>query len=230
MESVKISEVIRLASNFSVLVPLVFYLAKIRYASRQVHIIGALLIVSGLCDLIGFILFNRQESTAVLFNTYYALLFLLLSWFYYEALSVKTLRTMVWIGFAVYFLSFALVTVYVQSFHEYQSLMWLITAVFMIIYSIAYFFLSLSSIVNSDHLGYSLTWINVGIMIYFCLNLFLFVMGNYVLTQLEPEISALIWSSHNVNNIIKNILFALGISVLAKKSVLTPEAMYAARI
>lgn len=229
MESVKISEVIRLASNFSVLVPLVFYLIKIRYASRQVHIIGALLIVSGLSDLIGFILFNRQESTAVLFNTYYALLFLLLSWFYYEALSVKTLRTMVWIGFAVYCVSFALVSVYVQSFYEYQSLMWLITAVFMIIYSIAYFFLSLSSIVNSDHLGYSLTWINVGIMIYFCLNLFLFVMGNYVLTQLEPEISALIWSSHNVNNIIKNILFALGISVLAKKSVLTPEAMYAAK-
>lgn len=218
MESVKISEIIRLASNFSVLIPLVFYLAKIRFASRQVHIIGALIIVSGLCDLIGFILLNRQASTAVLFNTYYALLFLLLSWFYYEALTVKTLRILVWIGLLVYFVSFALVSVYVQSFFEYQSLMWLITAIFMIIYSISYFFLSLSSIAQADYLGYSLTWINVGIMIYFCLNLFLFVMGNYVLTQLEPEISALIWSSHNVNNIIKNILFALGISVLAKKS------------
>jgi hypothetical protein len=229
MESVKISEIIRLASNFSVLVPLVFYLAKVRYASRQVHIIGVLIIVAGLSDLIGFILFNRHESTAVVFNTYYALLFLLLSWFYYEALAVKTIRIMIWIGFAVYFLSFALVSIYVQSFYEYQSLMWLITAVFLIIYSIAYFFFSLSSIVNSDALGYSLIWINVGIMIYFCLNLFLFVMGNYVLTQLDPEMSALIWSSHNVNNVLKNVLFSLGILAFRKKPLLTPEAAYAAR-
>lgn len=229
MESVKISEIIRLASNFSVLVPLVFYLTKVRYASRQVHIIGVLIIVAGLSDLIGFILFNRHESTAVVFNTYYALLFLLLSWFYYEALAVKTIRIMIWIGLAVYFLSFALVSMYVQSFYEYQSLMWLITAVFLIIYSIAYFFFSLSSIVNSDSLGYSLIWINVGIMIYFCLNLFLFVMGNYVLTQLDPEMSALIWSSHNVNNVLKNVLFALGILAFRKKPRLTPEAAYAAR-
>ena len=54
-------------------------------------------------------------------------------------------------------------------------------------------------------------------MIYFCLNLFLFLMGSYVLTKLDPETSALIWSSHNVNNIIKNILFAVGIYFYKKK-------------
>ncbi|MGC1240791.1 MAG: hypothetical protein WA874_04340 [Chryseosolibacter sp.] len=229
MESVKISEIIRLASNFSVLIPLVIYLTKIRYASRQIHIIGALILVSGVSDLIGFILFSRQQSTVLLFNSYYILLFLLLSWFYYEALFVNTRKVLIWIGLVGYLLSFGLVTMYVQSFSEYQSLMWLITAIIMIIYSIAYFFFSLSSIVTSDSLGYSLIWINVGVMIYFCLNLFLFVMGNYVLTQLDPEMSALIWSSHNVNNIIKNVLFALGIYAFTKKALLTPEASYAAK-
>ena len=124
---------------------------------------------------------------------------------------------MVWIGLAVYLQSFILVTFFVQNFLEYQTLMWLITALIMIIYSIAYFFYSLSTIITSGFYGYSLIWINVGVMIYFCLNLFLFVMGNYVLTKLDPETSALIWSSHNINNIIKNILFAVGIYFYKKK-------------
>lgn len=217
MESVKISEVIRVASNASMLVPLAFYLTRIRYASRQVHIIGILIIVSGLCDLIGLLLFEHRQSTIVLFNTYYALLFALLTWFYYEVLFVNTRRIMIWIGLAVYIQSFILVTVFVQNFLEYQTLMWLITALIMITYSIAYFFYSLSAITSSGYFGYSLIWINIGVMIYFCLNLFLFVMGNYVLTKLDPETSALIWSSHNINNIIKNVLFAVGIYFYRKK-------------
>ena len=217
MESAKISEIIRMASNLSLLVPLSVYLTRIRYASRQVHIIGILIIVSGVCDLAGLILFSHRQSTVVLFNTYYALLFLLLTWFYYEALFVNTRRIMIWIGLAIYLQSFILITVYVQNFLQYQTLMWLITALIMITYSIAYFFYSLSTITTSGYFGYSLVWINIGVMIYFCLNLFLFLMGNYVLTKLDAETSALIWSSHNVNNIIKNILFAVGISFYKKK-------------
>ena len=217
MESAKISEIIRMASNLSLLVPLSVYLTRIRYASRQVHIIGILIIVSGLCDLTGLILFSQRQSTVVLFNTYYALLFLLLTWFYYEALFVNTRRIMIWIGLAIYLQSFILITVYVQNFLQYQTLMWLITALIMITYSIAYFFYSLSTITTSGYFGYSLVWINIGVMIYFCLNLFLFLMGNYVLTKLDTETSALIWGSHNVNNIIKNILFAVGIFFYKKK-------------
>ena len=218
MHQPDISEIIRVASNLSMLVPLGIYLARIRYASRQIHIIGVLIIVSGISDLIGSILFSQRESTVVLFNTYYTLLFLLLSWFYYEVLFVNTRRVLIWIGLAVYLQSFILVTAYVQSFQEYQTLMWVISAMIMIIYSISYFFYSISTITLSAYFSYSLIWINMGVMIYFCLNLFLFMMGNYVLTQLDPEIGALIWSSHNVNNIIKNILFAIGISFFKKKS------------
>ena len=81
----------------------------------------------------------------------------------------------------------------------------------LIIYSITYFFHSLTAITSSGYPGYSLIWINIGVMIYFCLNLFLFLMANHVLTRLDSETSALIWSSHNINNVIKNILFAIGI-------------------
>lgn len=217
METEKIPEIIRVASNVSLLLPLTLYIIRIKYASRPVHIIGALLVVSGICDLIGLVLFHRHQSTVVLFNTYYALMFFLLTWFYYEVLFVNTRRMMIWIGLAVYLQSFILVSLFVQDFLQYQTLMWLITAIIMITYSIAYFFYSLSTLTTSGYLGNSLIWINVGVMIYFCLNLFLFLMANYVLTKLDPETSRLIWSSHNINNILKNILFAIGLYAYRKK-------------
>ncbi len=219
MEAENIPEIIRIASTLSVVLPLTMYLSRIKYASRQVHIIGILTIVSGVCDVVGILLFNRRQSTVVIFNLYYALLFFLLTWFYYEVLSINKRRIMIWIGLAVYLQSFVLVSVYVQNFTQYQTLMWLIGALIMITYSVAYFFYSLSAISPNGYFAYSLIWINVGVMIYFCLNLFLFLMGNYVLTKLDPETSALIWSSHNINNILKNVLFAIGIYFYRRKLV-----------
>lgn len=217
MESSSITEIIATASSISVILPLVMYLARIKYAAKRIHIIGMLTIVSAVCDLIGIYLFKERSSTVVLFNTYYALMFLLLTWFYYEILFINTRRILVWIGLAIYLQSFILVTIYVQSFFEYQTLMWVITAIIMIIYSITYFFYSFATISANNIFSYTFIWINIGVMIYFCLNLFLFILGNHVLTKLEPEISSLIWSSHNVNNIIKNILFAIGIYFYKRK-------------
>lgn len=54
MESVKVSDILSIASSVSVVLPLVFYLSKIKHASKRIHIIGALIIASALCDLTGF--------------------------------------------------------------------------------------------------------------------------------------------------------------------------------
>jgi hypothetical protein len=217
MKSVSTSEIIRLASNISVLLPLLIYLTKIRYASKRVHIIGALIIVSALSDLAGWALFQKQESTAILFNAYYAMTFFLLSWFYYEILFIKSRRVVVFIGLAVYLQSMLLVTIYVQGIFEYQTLMWIITGLIMIVYSLAYFFYSISILPNTNTLYYTPVWINTGVMIYFILNLFLFILSNYVLTTLDSQMSLLIWSFHNVNNILRNILFGIGIYFYKKK-------------
>jgi hypothetical protein len=217
MEPGSASDIIRIASNLSVLIPLAIYLTKIRYASKRVHIIGVLILVSGICDLIGWVLFKNQQSTAILFNAYYALSFFLLSWFYYEILFIKSRRVVVFLGLAVYLQSFVLITIFVQGISEYQTLMWIITGLIMIVYSIAYFIYSLSIIPNTSTLYYTPIWINSGVLIYFLLNLFLFILSNYVLTKLDPEMSLLIWSFHNVNNVLKNILFAIGIYFYKKK-------------
>jgi hypothetical protein len=217
MESPDISEIIRITSNISVVLPMAMYFTRFTYASKRVHIIGVLIVFSAACDLAGFILFRENQSTAILFNAYYAILFLLLTWLYYEILFLKDRRLIVWIGLAIYLQSFILTTVFVQSVFEYQTLMWIITAIIMIIFGSTYFFHSISTIPASTIFSHSFIWINGGVMIYFCLNLFLFILGNHVLTKVDPEMSMLIWGFHNVNNIIRNLLFAIGIHFYRRK-------------
>jgi hypothetical protein len=217
MEPPDISEIIRISSNISVVLPMAMYLTRFTYASKRVHIIGVLVIFSAVCDLVGVILFRENQSTVLLFNAYYVILFLLLTWLYYEILFLKDRRLIVWIGLAIYLQSFILTTVFVQSFFEYQTLMWIITAIIMIIFGSAYFFHSISTIPASNIFSHSFIWINGGVMIYFCLNLFLFILSNHVLTKVDSEMSLLIWGFHNVNNIIKNVLFAIGIYFFKRK-------------
>jgi len=210
MRSDIISEIIRVASIISVAFPLVAYLIKIRSASKPLHLIGALSIVSAISDVLAYFFFAQGKSTVVLFNLYYAILFLLLTWFFYEILLVKTGKRTVIVGLVVYILAFILVSLYVQNFFEYQTFMWTITGVIMIVYSMSYFIYLFSAPTTMNNFG--LLWINSGILFYFAFNLFLFVMSSYVLTKLDPQIGTLIWSFHNVNNIVKNILIGFGVS------------------
>ncbi|HYC84518.1 MAG TPA: hypothetical protein VEB86_04815 [Chryseosolibacter sp.] len=217
MKGANISEIIRIASNVSVIFPLAVYLAKASYASKRIHIIGMLVIVSGVCDVVGMYLFRQSSATAALFNAYYVIMFALMFWFYYEVVFIKSRRLIIWIGLAVYLQSFILITLYVQSFFEYQTLLWVITGIIMIIFSIEYFLYLFSARPTVNLLNYTTMWINSGVMVYFGFNLFLFLITNYVFTHLDREASILLWSFHNVNNILKNILFGIGLSMHRKK-------------
>lgn len=212
-----ITEIIRLASIASVGLPVIIYLTKLRYVSRPLHFIGALSIVSALSDLAAYFLYSQGESTVILFNVYYIILFSLLAWFYNEILLPQNGRKTLLAGLAIYFLAFVLTTFYVQSFSQYQTFMWTITGMIMIFFSISYFINLFAARINMSH--YELLWINSGVLLYFSLNLFLFVMSSYILTRLDPEISLLIWSFHNVNNIMKNLLFGFGIYAFGKPAI-----------
>ncbi len=211
--SVSVPEIIAHASSLSVILPLGIYLTRFRRHSRAGHVIGILLVVAAVCDLTGFILFRAQHSTAVVFNVYYTLMFLLLCRFYYEIFFRYKFRIAIAFGVATYVLSFVFITFFVQDFSNYQNLIWIIAGVIMILYSITYFLNSLSALPNNELFDDSTTWINTGILFYFSFSLFLFSMGDYLFNRQDPQVTLLLWSTHNINNTIKNILFAVGLSM-----------------
>jgi hypothetical protein len=209
MKSTDFSEIIRYASYASIALPLLAYLVRFRVASRPIHLIGVIAIVSVISDTLAFRSFAQGTSTILLFNTYYVILFALLAWFYFDILTQKSERTVVIGGLLIYVVSFALITTFLQPFSVYQNHVWTIIALIMVVFSTCYVLhiFSLRTPMSNN----ALLWINSGILYYFTLNLFLFVMSSYVLTKLEPQISNLIWSFHNVNNVLKNILIGFGI-------------------
>ena len=215
MRSESISEIIRIASILSVAFPLISYVIKLKQASKPLHLIGGVVVVSALSDLIAVFFFSNGESTVLLFNGYYIILFLLLTWFFYNLLTSKMGRSTVLAGLSIYIGAFIFVSLYVQPFSEYQTLMWTITGMIMVIFSISYFVHLFSLPLPANNYGY--VWINSGILYYFSMNLFLFIMSSYVLTKLEQPIALMIWSFHNVNNVLKNIIIGFGISTYSQE-------------
>ncbi len=53
-------------------------------------------------------------------------------------------------------------------------------------------------------------WINTAILIYFSGNLFLFIFNDYLVSVLKNNLEVY-WSFHNLLNIAKNLLFAIGL-------------------
>ena len=213
MKQPDFSEIIRYASYASIAFPLLAYLVKFRLATRAIHLIGAVAVVSAISDTIAFRSFAQGTSTILLFNTYYVVLFALLAWFYLDILTQKSERPIVIGGLVIFIISFVLITGFVQPFTVYQNHVWTLIALIMVIFSTCYVLQVFS--LRAPMSNNALLWINSGILYYFTLNLFLFVMSNYVLTKMEPEISNLIWSFHNINNVLKNILIGIGILSLS---------------
>ena len=214
---VSISEIIRIASIFSVSIPLIFYVANLKNSSRAIHATGALIIISGIADIIGSVLFDQHRSNALIYNIQDTLQFTLLSWIFLELISLRKLRIILYSGIVVYIVSLITVTLFFQSFIENQTIMWAASGIIILIFSIIFFFYLLSGLPTPNILTFPYSWINAGIFFYFSFSLYLFVISDYLFLKVEREAALLIWSFHNINNIIKNILFAVGISLMERR-------------
>ncbi len=209
----EIHEVIRLASNFSCIMPLVFYLLRFNIVDKQIHLIGSFVILCGLADLITFFR-PLGVSVPLVFNLQDIIQFSLLAGFYY--VIVFSNRKLISWGITIYVTIFFAVTVWVQGLYKFQTLVWTVDGILIIIFGIAYLIHLLGNRPPKYQSIYSTLWINSGLLFYFCFSLWLFVMGQYILTELPERTKMIYWSCHNVNNIIKNGIIAIGISWYSK--------------
>src|SRR5690349_19612131 len=124
MSSKSMSEIIMYASIFSVAFPLIFYLFRIKNLNRSGHKIGAIVVVSAICDAIAYSLSRAGISPVLVINSYFLISFILLSWFYSDLLqNPRGKKTVQW-GFGIYMVAYLVINVFFQSFTEYQTLMW----------------------------------------------------------------------------------------------------------
>jgi hypothetical protein len=216
-------ELLRYASNLSVFVPLLIYFFRLSRQPRSNHFIGILLVCSAAADFVGFYLYSKSQSTAIPFNLYYMSFFVCGSLFYYEVIFKNHQHRYFYSGLIAYAVAFILVTVFIHDITGFQSEMWAITAVILVVFGILHTNHPLSYLSTRDKNLFSHFLISGGIFFYFSLNFFLFCISNYVLTEMTPDIARMTWAFHNVNNIVKNIAFAAGMFYAGRvKTDLTP--------
>lgn len=204
-------EVIRLVSNLSCLVPLAVYAMRLTKVDKPIHVIAGLMLVSGLSDLITFIK-PDWLNVMLVFNIQDILQFSLITLFYY---LIDPDRKFISWGVTLYLTFLIAVTAWSQGIFEYQTLMWTISGLIVITYAIMYLInLYQSDIKKKETFG--LLWISSGFLFYFCLSLALFVVADYILNELDDKLKMVYWSCHNVNNIFKCVLIAIGIGHSAR--------------
>jgi uncharacterized oligopeptide transporter (OPT) family protein len=212
----QVVEIIRRASGYSIIVPLLVYLYKARGAPKQNHIIAGLLMLSAVCDIIGDYLFRNKLPTATLSNTYYFFLFVFLCWFYYEILFRNEAKGVFYTGVAIYLISFLVITLFVQGIDQNQSYSWFILDLVILLFVFTYGkYLFKADLFDSNNA--STLYFTIGIGIYFSMTLWIFAINQYLLDKDNLEASRVVWAFHNINNITKNLLFAKGLSLTGKK-------------
>lgn len=212
------TEIIRYASIFSIAIPIFTFVINLKDVSIHGKIIAGLLVLSAMSDFLANYFFQNGKSVELLYNIYSAIQFGLLSWYYYESLFRHKYKNLLSVGSIIYALSFLLITIFVQDIFHYQNMLWAISGAILIVYGVKYFAHLMRNFGYWGDQGGSAAWFNMAVFSYFCFNLGLFVMSEYIFSRVDSEATLTIWSIHNMANIFKNVMFAVGFIVTDKRN------------
>ena len=211
-----IFKVLLYISYFSIVVPIYCLLRKRHVLKlRQYQLFGVLLMVSLIADVVGYVLILNQISNHAVNNIYFLVSFAVLSLMYARLLPDVKQAIYSFIGVACCI--FIWDTFCIQTITGVQSYVITFCAILSIGYALIYYDHLLNKRPALYIMQYPFFWINSAVVYYFGLNLFLFAFSNYIFENLKDEEVIAVWAFHNVNNIIKNILFAVGLSVIESK-------------
>lgn len=202
--------IIKLISILSVAGPLVLYLVRIKNLPRENHVIGILVVISAITELIVAVQVSSNQLTVVVTNLYFLTTFIVLCFYYYEVVFQFKSGVFFRLGLIIYIASFVLVNL-LEGYRVFHGELWALTGLILVVYGIIFNNYQVEKPPLLDKNLYSGLIFNAAIMFYFSFNFFLFLIANYVLTELSAEMARMAWAFHNVNNIIKNIAFAFGL-------------------
>lgn len=204
----KMATAIAYGSSVSVLIPLTL-MVFIRDTKHALSIpILLILVASGVADLLSIVVGKQGLSTLPIINAYYVVQFCALCYFYSKLLVSR--RKVIAICAAAFIVYFGIITFYIQGIAQFQGIVRPVDSVLVIMLSCVYWYDIYMKQPTLELVHYPPFWFNSAVFMYFAMNLFLFIIYKY-LGQLSEEAARATWVWHNLNNIIKNVLFAVGI-------------------
>jgi hypothetical protein len=197
-------------SYFSGLVPVYFLLRRRKNLKPRIaKLLGILLFVSTLYDLISFGVAKEGVPNQVAVNLYFVVLFIVLSNIY--AFLLPEWADGIFTICYVYCIFFVINSLYIQEINAIQSYATAVAGAFLLVYAVLYYHYLIKITPVSNPVKYLPFWINSAVTYYFGFNFIIFILCTYISFQLKEKEVVMMWAFHNVNNIIKNILFTVGI-------------------
>ncbi len=204
-------------SYVSLLIPIYFlFRGKPYFTDNILKALSLLFFVAVFSDMLGYILIKTGRPNISIDNGYFIIQFFLLSYIYSIFLKDKKLvyvTLILFTGFVIFS------TLFIQPFNEYQSWLRVVGGIALILYSLVCYIQELKDPSENERLNSLTLWVNMAILFYFSMNLYLFCTVDFILKNEGVDVAMLSWSFHNLCNITKNVLFAAGIYTAGRKIV-----------
>jgi hypothetical protein len=177
-------------------------------------IAAAYFLVSALSDMVQLLLIlMRVSNNQPVIHIYIFISAALFGAFYYRALFNPALKIGVIILTALV-LTTVIVNIFVKDIWTYPSIPNTALSIMLICFSLAYFaqLLSRQEFVHIEKLG--LFWINAGVLFYFSITIFLFMLFNRIAMAHKEDYSMINYTT----NIIANVLYTVGLLCKPQKT------------
>lgn len=213
-----LSEIVRILSTFSFAIPLTVYVLMVgRKFPIQHHIIGCLLIASGLSDLITF---TKLETSPIVYNCFNVLQLALITILYYQILFKKKAGELM-ILCSTIFLLILVHYLFRYDWNQNYFTLWSIASFIIALYALLYFFILPRMIIERylDIHALSNMIFNVSFFFYGAVTFVIFIRAEEVFNSGDIEMARTFWSIHNYLNIMTSIGFALGFYYTGKREI-----------
>ncbi len=191
----------------SIVIPLFIAMLQWKRMTDELKILRTLLIISLLSDLLSLVLITYSLNTYWIGNIFMIAQLALLIILFRSQLQYHNVINSILLTSIL----FCLLNVgFIQGPFVFNSLSNVIACLILISFCLYYFYHLLNDLptIHIQHLP--MLWISFGVLTYYGGNFFLFLVKNY-LTYGETGSHKTMWILHNLLNIVKNILFAIGL-------------------
>ena len=207
--------ILLISSTISGVLPVIAALYNYRHLDKVLKIAAAYFILSVLSDLVlSLTIAMNMPNNHPVIHIYVALSILFFAAIYYNAFFKPAIKKIVISMAALALLVVIFNMIFVEGIWDYPSLSNTVLSVLLICFSLAYFFqlLSRQEFVHIEKQG--LFWINAGVLFYFSINIFLFMLFKRMITAHQEGY----YMINNITNIIANILYSVGLLCKPQKT------------
>jgi hypothetical protein len=210
---------VRNISSYSVLLPLALFAIAV-YKRKQpgsVWLLGVLLIVSGLADLVSFLIYTHYHINPNPVVSVYGLLQFLILMLIYRREYTRTVFKRLADVVILLFTNFAIVNFwFIQGVSGFNSNLFTVSSIVLVIFCLLYFYQIIQELPEPYIERLVMFWVGAGVFFYFGTNLFLFLTIDRFISKSDDNF-LLSWALHNGSNLVKNIIFSIAFYVALTK-------------